>query len=115
MSLRSASRLTGFSSFTADLAALFAIPENLTTSFVTALQVLKEDASGFELWIGSLEADGNFFSKSRVAEPNTQDALNLRALRDRGIDAVLNCAVRDCDSPPRSARFCRYQPFIESR
>lgn len=55
-------RLTGFSSFTADL-------------------VLKEDASGFELWIGSLE-----------------DALNLRALRDRGIDAVLNCAVRDCEA-----------------
>ena len=25
-----------------------------------------------------------------------KDALNLRALRDRGIDAVLNCAVRDC-------------------
>eukprot|EP00439_Symbiodinium_sp_Y106_P001414 s7997_g1.t1 len=55
-------RLTGFSSFTADL-------------------VLKEDATGFELWIGSLE-----------------DALNLRALRDRGIDAVLNCAVRDCEA-----------------
>lgn len=46
----------------------------------TADLVVKED-TGFELWIGSLE-----------------DALNLCALRDRGIDAVLNCARDDCEA-----------------
>eukprot|EP00490_Sorites_sp_Unknown_P005440 CAMPEP_0114643062 /NCGR_PEP_ID=MMETSP0191-20121206/3169_1 /TAXON_ID=126664 /ORGANISM="Sorites sp." /LENGTH=268 /DNA_ID=CAMNT_0001855303 /DNA_START=45 /DNA_END=848 /DNA_ORIENTATION=+ len=47
----------------------------------TADLVVKEDDTGFELWIGSLE-----------------DALNLCALRDRGIDAVLNCARDDCEA-----------------
>jgi len=47
----------------------------------TADLVVKDDDTGFELWIGSLE-----------------DALNLCALRDRGIDAVLNCARDDCEA-----------------
>mmetsp|Transcript_5484 Transcript_5484/g.9809 ORF Transcript_5484/g.9809 Transcript_5484/m.9809 type:complete len:268 (-) Transcript_5484:120-923(-) len=50
-------------------------------SSFTADLVFQENETGFELWIGSLE-----------------DALNLPALRDRGIDAVLNCAVHDCQA-----------------
>eukprot|EP00931_Biecheleriopsis_adriatica_P092146 TRINITY_DN65971_c0_g1_i1.p1 TRINITY_DN65971_c0_g1~~TRINITY_DN65971_c0_g1_i1.p1 ORF type:complete len:296 (-),score=77.81 TRINITY_DN65971_c0_g1_i1:130-987(-) len=43
--------------------------------------VLREEETGFELWLGSLE-----------------DALNLRGLRERGISAVLNCALDDCEA-----------------
>mmetsp|Transcript_78674 Transcript_78674/g.138755 ORF Transcript_78674/g.138755 Transcript_78674/m.138755 type:complete len:281 (-) Transcript_78674:64-906(-) len=57
--------------------------------------VLREE-TGFELWLGSLE-----------------DALNLRGLRERGISAVLNCALEDCEAevacfrPTRSQRRAR--------
>eukprot|EP00930_Biecheleria_cincta_P001648 TRINITY_DN102784_c0_g1_i1.p1 TRINITY_DN102784_c0_g1~~TRINITY_DN102784_c0_g1_i1.p1 ORF type:complete len:299 (-),score=77.87 TRINITY_DN102784_c0_g1_i1:147-986(-) len=47
----------------------------------TADLVLREEDTGFELWLGGLE-----------------DALNLRALRDLGISAVLNCALADCEA-----------------
>eukprot|EP00435_Cladocopium_sp_Y103_P000953 s438_g1.t1 len=54
----------------------------------TADLVVKED-TGFELWIGSLE---------ETQKLTLEDALNLCALRDRGIDAVLNCARDDCEA-----------------
>lgn len=43
--------------------------------------VLREEATGFELWIGCLE-----------------DALNLSFLHKAGINALLNCAVEDCNA-----------------
>lgn len=49
-------------------------------SFLADL-VLREDETGFELWLGSLE-----------------DALSLRALREHGISAFLNCALDDCQA-----------------
>jgi len=41
--------------------------------------VYREEDSGFELWLGSLE-----------------DALSLEGLRDRDINGMLNCAVEEC-------------------
>jgi len=41
--------------------------------------VFREEDGGFELWLGSLE-----------------DALSIEALRARGVNAVLNCAVEEC-------------------
>lgn len=45
------------------------------------------DATGFEVWVGSLE-----------------DALNLKALKDRGINAFLNAAHEECSNDCSS--FC---------
>ncbi|CAJ1460686.1 unnamed protein product, partial [Effrenium voratum] len=56
-------------------------PDRMASFSFTADLVVREEATGFELWIGSLE-----------------DALNLCALRDRGIDAVLNCAHDECEA-----------------
>lgn len=50
--------------------------------------ILREE-SGFELWLGSLE-----------------DALCLRGLRQRGINAVLNCAVEECERECAVYRGC---------
>ncbi|CAE8639918.1 unnamed protein product [Polarella glacialis] len=76
-----------------ELAAASSSPRKHSAAYFAADLVLREEETGFELWIGSLE-----------------DALNLRALHERGISAVLNCAVEDCQAecacfrPTRSAR-----------
>jgi len=43
--------------------------------------VLRDEESGFELWLGSLE-----------------DALNIEGLRLHGINAILNCALEECEN-----------------
>merc|ERR1719440_406186 len=59
--------------------------------------VYKEEASDFELWLGCLE-----------------DALSLEGLRERGVSAILNCAVEECRRECATFR-CESTPDVPVR